>query len=142
MLLIHWNQATQKSSLGTDPTDDLVRRYINPSPAARVAAYRAHNELPHRLQREYTVSSTHSNTGGRRNPGRGDGQTWNGDSFICASQIDPDYSNVDPSIDRSMMSCDDYDERDYCDQEATRPRTIEISLADVPMKVRKPKQRA
>lgn len=41
-----------------------------------------------------------------------------------------------------MMSCDDYDERDYCDQEATRPRTIEISLADVPMKVRKPKQRA
>ena len=103
-----------------------------------MSTYRLHNELPHRLQREYAVSSAHSDTGGRRNPGRGDGQTWNGDSFICASQVDSDYSNVDPSIDRYMMS---YDEHDYCDQEVMRPRTIEISLADVPMKVRKPKQR-
>ena len=107
-----------------------------------MATYRLHNELPHRLQREYAVSSAHSDTGGRRNPGRGDGQTWNGDSFICAGRIDPDYSNVDPSIDRHMMDWGDHDERDHYDQEATRPRTIEISLADVPMKVRKPKQRA
>jgi len=30
---------------------------------------------------------------------------------------------------------------DEQDQEVTRPRAIEISLADVPMKVRKPKKR-
>jgi hypothetical protein len=110
-------------------------------PATRETAYRAHNELPHRLQRDYSASSAHSNTGGRRNPGRGDGQTWNGDSFICAGQIDQDESNVDPSIDRYMVNRGDYDEDDYYGQEAMPPRAIEISLADVPMKVRKPKQR-
>ena len=108
---------------------------------AKETALRAHNELPHRLQREYSVSSAHSETGGRRNPGRGDGQSWNGDAFICASHVDQDHSNVDPSIDRYMMDWGDHDERDYCEREVVRPRTIEISLADVPMKVRKPKQR-
>ena len=111
-------------------------------PAARETAFRIQNDLPRRVQREYSVSAAHSDTGGRRNPGRGDGQTWNGDSFVCASQIDPDYSNVDPSIDRHMMNWGDYDEGDHYNQETVRPRTIEISLADVPMKVRKPKQRA
>ena len=43
-----------------------------------------------------------------------------------------------------MMNWGDYDEDDLYNQETgtVRPRTIEISLADVPMKVRKPKQRA
>jgi len=26
-------------------------------------------------------------TGGRRNPGRMDGMTWNADSFVCAEQV-------------------------------------------------------
>lgn len=39
------------------------------------------------------------------------------------------------------MNVGDYDECDCYDLEVERPRTIEISLADVPMKVRKHKQR-
>ncbi|KAF9652269.1 hypothetical protein BDM02DRAFT_2899345 [Thelephora ganbajun] len=129
----HW-----KTSVGTDQAKILVREYIAPGrlPSAKETAYRVHNDFTYRLQQDYSVSYAHSNTGGRRNPGRGDGQTWNGDSFICAGQVDSDYSNVDPFIESCMMNCGD-----YCDQESTRPRTIEISLADVPMKVRKPKQR-
>jgi len=134
----HW-----KNSIGEDPVNVLIREHTNPTrfPSTKGPAYHLHTDLPRQLHREYSVSSAHSNTGGRRNPGRGDGQTWNGDSFICADQIDSYCSNIDPFIDYRTMNSRDYDECDCCEQATERPRTIEISLADVPMKVRKPKQR-
>jgi len=129
----------QKYCVGAGYTNSFVEGYTNPAPipSAKGPTYRLHNMIPHHVQRAYSVS-----TGGRRNPGRGDGQTWNSDSFICPGQIDPDCSEIDPSIDSCVVDCGGDDECDYYDQEVTRPRTIEISLADVPMKVRKPKQRA
>ena len=48
---------------------------------------------------------------------------------------------VDPFISSRPMNCGD-DKCDRYDQEVMRLRKIEIPLADVPMKVRKPKQRA
>jgi len=134
----HW-----KSCIGEDPTSVLIKQYSDPArfPSTKGTVYRIHNEIPRHLQREHSVPSAHSNTGGRRNPGRGDGQTWNGDSFICAGQVDSDYSSVNPFLDHHMVNSGDHDECDCYEEESNRPRTIKISLADVPMKVRKPKQR-
>ena len=110
-------------------------------PSAKGAAHHIHNDLPRRVQREYSLASAHSNTGGRRNPGRRDGRAWNGDSFICPGQVDLDNPSVDPFMDSCTINVGDFDDCDYRNLEVTGPRTVEISLADVPMKVCKPKRR-
>jgi len=133
----HW-----KSCVG-DHASDLIKEYVRPTPlsSTKGSAYRIHTDIPRHLQREYSVSSAHSDTGGRRNPGRGDGQTWNGDSFICAGQVDLEDRAVDPFLDHHTLDSGDCDEYHCFEREIERPRTMEISLADVPMRVRKPKQR-
>jgi hypothetical protein len=99
-------------------------------------AHRVQNNLAYRLQQDSPVPYAHFNTGSRRNPGRNDGFTWKGNSFN-----DTDYSYFVTST-KCCYSCEQ-SERIY-NQEAQvrRPRTTVISLADVPMKVRKPKRRA
>ena len=66
--------------------------------------------------------------------------TWNGDSFICTGQIDvnSDYADFDP-FDELCPVCEEIYEREA---QVRRPRTVEISLGEIPMRVRKPKQRA
>ena len=128
----------QKSHIGEDQADGLIKDYINATHlhSAKETACRVQNDLTHRFQQDWSVLSTHS-TGRHRNPRRNGGLTHTGASFVSAGQTDLDFPNVDPFVD-SRVVCDG---QEFYDQD-TRPRTIEISLADVPMKVRKPKQRA
>jgi len=125
----HW-----KSCIGEDQANELIKDYISASSLAstKETAYRVQNDLTHRFQQDWSVLSTHS-TGRHRNPRRNGGLTYNGVPLICAGQVDSDYSGVDPFVE----SCVIRDEQEYY----TRPQTIEISLADVPMKIRRPKQR-
>ena len=90
----------------------------------------------YRLHRDRSVPSAHPNAGCRRNPGRNDGLTWNGASFVCVDQIG-DYSDSDPFSDVCPVCEEEYQK----EASTRRPRTIEISLAEIPMKVSKPKTR-
>jgi len=129
----HW-----KSRIGADQANGLIGDYINATRlhSAKETTYRVQNDLTQRLQQDWSVLATHS-TGRHRNQRRNGGLAYNSVPLICAGQIDVDCSNVDPFVD----SCVICDEQEHNDQKDTRPRTIEISLADVPMKVRKPRQR-
>lgn len=124
----HW-----KSRIGEDQADGLVKDYINATRlrSTKETVYRVQNDLTHRFQQDWSVLSTHS-TGRHRNPRRNAGLAHNGVSFTSAGQADSD--NVDPFV-NSCVVCDEDDE------DVARPRTIEISLADVPIRVRKPRQR-
>lgn len=104
--------------------------------SAKEPAYRVQNDLTQRFQQDWSVLATHS-TGRHRNSRRNGGLANHGVSLVSAGQIDLDYSNIDPFVE----SCVVCDEQECYDQKHVRPPTIEISLADVPMRVRKPKQR-
>jgi len=125
-----------ESRLGKDKTRALVGKYTDPTclSSTKGAPHHVKANLAHHLDQESAVSSAHSKTGGRRNPGRNDGLTWNGDSFICADRIhtDWDYSGLDPLAELCPI-CEEEYEREV---EANPPRMIEISLADIPAKAR------
>ncbi|KAF9788712.1 hypothetical protein BJ322DRAFT_656213 [Thelephora terrestris] len=129
----HW-----KSRIGEDQADGLIKDYINATRlrSAKETACRVQNDLTHRFQQDWSVLATHS-TARHRNPRRNGGSTFTGVSHTSVGQPDLDPLNVDPAVDGSVV----YGGHEYCDQKDTRPRPFEISLADFPMKVRKPKQR-
>ncbi|KAF9788719.1 hypothetical protein BJ322DRAFT_1217689 [Thelephora terrestris] len=82
-----------------------------------------------------SVLATHS-TGRHRNPRRNSGLTYTGVSHASPGQTDWGFHNVDPVVDGCVV----YDVPECHDQKDTGPRAFELSPADVPMKVRKPKQ--
>lgn len=129
----HW-----KSRIGEDQADGLIKDYIHATTlsSAKEASCRVQNDHTQRYQQDWSVLSTHS-TGRPRNPRRNAGMTSGGVSHVSASRLDSDCV-----VDQFPESYTIDNRAEYFDQGATLPRTIEISLADVPMRVRKPKHKA
>lgn len=64
----------------------------------------------------------------RRNPGRMDGVQWNGDSFVCARQVDGDVTRT---YDVRVGAREDDNEGNATLADETRPEPMVVSLLDI-----------
>ncbi|KAJ7204552.1 hypothetical protein B0H12DRAFT_472288 [Mycena haematopus] len=60
----------------------------------------------------------------RRNPGRMDGVQWNGDSFVCARQIDGDAAEIEDEGTRTRVEV-------LSDEQRARNEPMVVSLLDI-----------